>query len=85
MNVSWLLVLCLPANRELVSVVSEILMYVLIVVLQLWLIVVLVHCYKKTWDEHEEREEKKALKAQEAYDLKPFVFTLFYLLFLLFC
>ncbi|XP_037532670.1 sodium channel subunit beta-1 [Nematolebias whitei] len=54
------------ANREVVSVVSEILMYVLIVVLQLWLIMVLVYCYKKTWDEHEEREEKKALKAQEA-------------------
>uniref|UniRef100_A0A3Q3AFF2 Sodium channel regulatory subunit beta-3 n=1 Tax=Kryptolebias marmoratus TaxID=37003 RepID=A0A3Q3AFF2_KRYMA len=54
------------ANRELVSVVSEILMYVLIVVLQLWLIVVLVYCYRKIWDEHEAREEKKAQKAQEA-------------------
>uniref|UniRef100_A0A3Q3AFT0 Sodium channel regulatory subunit beta-3 n=1 Tax=Kryptolebias marmoratus TaxID=37003 RepID=A0A3Q3AFT0_KRYMA len=57
---------CPPANRELVSVVSEILMYVLIVVLQLWLIVVLVYCYRKIWDEHEAREEKKAQKAQEA-------------------
>ncbi|XP_013887981.1 sodium channel subunit beta-1 [Austrofundulus limnaeus] len=50
------------AKRELVSVVSEILMYVLIVVLQLWLIVVLVYCYRKIWDEHEAREEKKAQK-----------------------
>ncbi|KAG7216806.1 hypothetical protein INR49_001460 [Caranx melampygus] len=35
------------ANRELAAVISEIMMYVLIVVLQLWLIVVLVYCYKK--------------------------------------
>ncbi|XP_061573769.1 sodium channel subunit beta-1 [Cololabis saira] len=52
------------ANRELASVVSEIMMYVLVVVLQLWLIVVLVYCYNKTWDEHEAREARKALKNQ---------------------
>ncbi|XP_047453657.1 sodium channel subunit beta-1 [Mugil cephalus] len=54
------------ATRELTSVVSEIMMYVLIVLLQLWLILVLIYCYKKTWDEHEGRENRKALKAQEA-------------------
>ncbi|KAM9309180.1 sodium channel regulatory subunit beta-1 [Pholidichthys leucotaenia] len=54
------------ANRELTSVIAEIMMYVLIVVLQLWLIVVLVYCYKKTWNEHEAREARKALKAQTA-------------------
>uniref|UniRef100_UPI0037E9A89B sodium channel regulatory subunit beta-1 n=1 Tax=Semicossyphus pulcher TaxID=241346 RepID=UPI0037E9A89B len=52
------------ANRELTSVISEIMMYVLIVVLQLWLIVVLVYCYKKISEEHEAREARKALKAQ---------------------
>ncbi|XP_037642133.1 sodium channel subunit beta-1 isoform X1 [Sebastes umbrosus] len=52
------------ANRELTAVVAEILMYVLIVVLQLWLIVVLVYCYKKISEEHEAREARKALKAQ---------------------
>ncbi|KAM6910494.1 sodium channel regulatory subunit beta-1 [Xenentodon cancila] len=52
------------ANRELAAVISEIMMYVLIVVLQLWLIMVLIYCYKKTWDEHEAREARKALKAQ---------------------
>lgn len=52
------------ANRELTAVISEILMYVLIVVLQLWLIIVLVYCYKKISDEHEAREARKALKAQ---------------------
>ncbi|KAM3873026.1 sodium channel regulatory subunit beta-1 [Diretmus argenteus] len=52
------------ANRELTSVVSEIMMYVLIVVLQLWLIVVLVYCYKKISSEHEAREALNALKAQ---------------------
>ncbi|XP_071376452.1 sodium channel regulatory subunit beta-1 [Centroberyx affinis] len=52
------------ANRELTAVISEIMMYVLIVVLQLWLIVVLVYCYKKISAEHEEREARKALKAQ---------------------
>lgn len=52
------------ANRELTAVVSEIMMYVLIVVLQLWLIVVLVYCYKKISEEHEAREARKALKAQ---------------------
>lgn len=39
-------------------------MYVLIVVLQLWLIVILVYCYKKILKEHEEREAHKALKRQ---------------------
>lgn len=52
------------ANRELTSVISEIMMYVLIVVLQLWLIVVLVYCYKKISEEHEAREARNALKAQ---------------------
>uniref|UniRef100_A0A3Q2Q2T6 Sodium channel regulatory subunit beta-3 n=1 Tax=Fundulus heteroclitus TaxID=8078 RepID=A0A3Q2Q2T6_FUNHE len=52
------------ANRELTAVISEIVMYVLIVVLQLWLIVVMVHCYRKIWDEHEAREARRALKAQ---------------------
>ncbi|XP_060936956.1 sodium channel subunit beta-1 [Limanda limanda] len=52
------------ANRELTSVITEILMYVLIVVLQLWLIVVLVYCYKKITAEHEDREARKANKAQ---------------------
>lgn len=53
-----------PANRELTAVISEIMMYVLIVVLQLWLIVVLVYCYKKISEEHEAREARKAAKAQ---------------------
>ncbi|XP_014881931.1 sodium channel subunit beta-1, partial [Poecilia latipinna] len=52
------------ANRELTAVISEIVMYVLIVVLQLWLILVMVYCYKKIWDEHEAREAKKALEAE---------------------
>uniref|UniRef100_A0A8C6KS83 Sodium channel regulatory subunit beta-3 n=1 Tax=Nothobranchius furzeri TaxID=105023 RepID=A0A8C6KS83_NOTFU len=56
------------AKRGLVSVVAEIMMYVLIVVLQLWLIAVLVYCYKKIWNEHEDREAKKAQKAQEMKD-----------------
>uniref|UniRef100_A0A8C6T0J1 Sodium channel regulatory subunit beta-3 n=1 Tax=Neogobius melanostomus TaxID=47308 RepID=A0A8C6T0J1_9GOBI len=41
---------------------SEIMMFVLIVVLQLWLILVLVYCYKKISADHERREAKKALK-----------------------
>uniref|UniRef100_A0A4W5KN16 Sodium channel regulatory subunit beta-3 n=1 Tax=Hucho hucho TaxID=62062 RepID=A0A4W5KN16_9TELE len=53
------------ANRELLSVVSEIMMYVLIVVLQLWMIVVLIHCYNKIWAEHEARDARKALRAQK--------------------
>ncbi|XP_014325281.1 sodium channel subunit beta-1-like [Xiphophorus maculatus] len=52
------------ANRELTAVISEIVMYVLIVVLQLWLILVMVYCYKKIWNEHEAREAKKALEAE---------------------
>lgn len=40
-------------------------MYVLIVVLQLWMIVVLIHCYNKIWAEHEARDARKALRAQE--------------------
>ncbi|XP_004078463.1 sodium channel subunit beta-1 [Oryzias latipes] len=52
------------ASPELVAVVSEIMMYVLIVGLQLWLIAVLIYCYKKIWDEHERHEARKALRAQ---------------------
>uniref|UniRef100_A0A8D0C321 Sodium channel regulatory subunit beta-1 n=2 Tax=Salvator merianae TaxID=96440 RepID=A0A8D0C321_SALMN len=35
------------ANRELASIVSEIMMYVLIVVLTIWLVAEMVYCYKK--------------------------------------
>ncbi|XP_068179038.1 sodium channel subunit beta-1 [Antennarius striatus] len=52
------------ANRELTAVISEIMMYVLIVVLQLWLIVILIYCYKKISEENEARDARKALKAQ---------------------
>lgn len=52
------------ANRELISVISEIMMYVLIVTLQLWMIAVLIYCYKKIYAENEAREARKALKAQ---------------------
>lgn len=50
------------ANRELTAVISEIMMYVLIVFLQLWMIGVLVYCYKKIYAESEEREARKALR-----------------------
>lgn len=39
-------------------------MYVLIVVLQLWLAMVLIYCYKKISGEQEARDARKALKAQ---------------------
>ncbi|XP_056142683.1 sodium channel subunit beta-1 [Lampris incognitus] len=48
------------ANRELTAMISEIMMFVLIIVLQLWLIVVLVYCYKKISQEHEARDAHKA-------------------------
>lgn len=54
----------LTANPDLTTVISEIMMYVLIVALQLWLIAILVYCYKKTSNEHEDREARKALKIQ---------------------
>ncbi|XP_062841519.1 sodium channel subunit beta-1 isoform X2 [Trichomycterus rosablanca] len=50
------------ANRELTAVISEIMMYVLIVGLQLWMIGVLVYCYKKIYAENEAREARKALR-----------------------
>lgn len=52
------------ATPELTAVISEIMMYVLIVILQLWLIGILVYCYKKTAAEQEAREARRALKAQ---------------------
>ena len=60
---------CPTAQREMTAVVAEILMYVLIVVLQLWLILVLVYCYKKISAEQEAREARKALKNQTKYAL----------------
>lgn len=59
------LTVVVEANRELTAVVSEIMMFVLIVVLQLWLIVILVYCYNKISADHERREAKKALRAQQ--------------------
>ncbi|XP_010903662.1 sodium channel subunit beta-1 isoform X2 [Esox lucius] len=59
------LIVVAEANREMLSVVSEIMMYVLIVVLQLWMFVVLIYCYRKIWAEHEARDARKALKAQK--------------------
>ncbi|XP_037128889.1 sodium channel subunit beta-1 [Syngnathus acus] len=53
------------ANRELAAVVSEMVMYVLIVLLQLWLIVVVVYCYKKVSDDMDAREARRALKAHK--------------------
>lgn len=35
------------ANRDMASIVSEIMMYVLIVVLTIWLVAEMVYCYKK--------------------------------------
>uniref|UniRef100_A0A667WEH2 Sodium channel regulatory subunit beta-3 n=1 Tax=Myripristis murdjan TaxID=586833 RepID=A0A667WEH2_9TELE len=52
------------ASRELAAVISEIMMFVLIIGLQLWLIGILVYCYKKISAEHDAREARKALKAQ---------------------
>lgn len=52
------------ATPELTAVISEIMMYVLIVILQLWLVAILVYCYKKTAAEQEAREARRALKAQ---------------------
>ncbi|XP_057690947.1 sodium channel subunit beta-1-like [Corythoichthys intestinalis] len=50
------------ANRELAAVVSEMIMYALIVLLQLWLIVVVVYCYKKVSEDMDAREARRALK-----------------------
>ncbi|KPP56520.1 hypothetical protein Z043_125852, partial [Scleropages formosus] len=53
------------ANRELTAVISEIMMYVLIVILQLWMIGILVYCYKKITAEMEVREARQALQSQD--------------------
>uniref|UniRef100_A0A673M8N2 Sodium channel regulatory subunit beta-3 n=1 Tax=Sinocyclocheilus rhinocerous TaxID=307959 RepID=A0A673M8N2_9TELE len=47
------------ANPELTAVISEIMMYVLIAVLQLWMIGVLIYCYRKIYAENEAREARK--------------------------
>ncbi|XP_077576504.1 sodium channel regulatory subunit beta-1 [Stigmatopora nigra] len=50
------------ANRHLAVGVSEIIMCTLIVLLQLWLVVVLVYCYKKISHDTEARQARAALK-----------------------
>ncbi|XP_054636847.1 sodium channel subunit beta-1 [Dunckerocampus dactyliophorus] len=55
-------------SRETTAVISEMVMYVLIVILQLWLIAVVVYCYRKISDDmdaREAREARKALVAQQ--------------------
>ncbi|KAJ8332819.1 hypothetical protein SKAU_G00417150 [Synaphobranchus kaupii] len=49
-------------NRELTSVISEVMMYVVIVGLQLWMIGVVVYCYKKIWVEREAYAARRALR-----------------------
>ncbi|XP_023665087.1 sodium channel regulatory subunit beta-1 isoform X1 [Paramormyrops kingsleyae] len=60
------------AKREKTAVIGEIMMYVLIVGLQLWLIVVLIYCYRKVSAEREAYEARQALKAlkKQQADLK---------------
>ncbi|XP_064161000.1 sodium channel subunit beta-1 [Anguilla rostrata] len=58
------------ANRELTAVIAEIMMYVLIVVLQLWLIGVLIYCYKKIWEDREAFEARRALRHPKIPDSK---------------
>ncbi|KAL4657756.1 sodium channel subunit beta-1-like [Arapaima gigas] len=55
------------ANRELAAVISEIMMYVLIAVLQLWMIGILVFCYRKISAETEAREARQALQTQDLH------------------
>ncbi|XP_051720729.1 LOW QUALITY PROTEIN: sodium channel subunit beta-1 [Ctenopharyngodon idella] len=55
------------ANPELTAVISEIIMYVLIVVLQLWMIGVLIYCYRKIYAENEAREARKATRSQNKF------------------
>ncbi|KAK7158120.1 hypothetical protein R3I93_009350 [Phoxinus phoxinus] len=55
------------ANPELTTVISEIMMYVMIVVLQLWMIGVLIYCYKKIYAENEAREARKAARSQNKF------------------
>lgn len=52
------------ANPELTAVISEIMMYVLIIVLQLWMIGVLIYCYRKIYAENEAREARKAARSK---------------------
>lgn len=52
------------ANPELTAVISEIMVYVVITVLQLWMIGVLIYCYKKIYAENEAREARKAARSQ---------------------
>uniref|UniRef100_A0A672MAH5 Sodium channel subunit beta-1-like n=1 Tax=Sinocyclocheilus grahami TaxID=75366 RepID=A0A672MAH5_SINGR len=52
------------ANPELTAVISEIMMYVLIAVLQLWMIGVLIYCYRKIYAENEARETRKTARSQ---------------------
>ncbi|TUA69863.1 Sodium channel subunit beta-1 [Bagarius yarrelli] len=59
------LIVLAEANRELTAVISEIMMYIVIVVLQLWLIGVLVYCYRKIYAENEAREARKAQRAKK--------------------
>ncbi|XP_077454361.1 sodium channel regulatory subunit beta-1 [Stigmatopora argus] len=54
------------ANRHLAAVVSEMIMCTLIVLLQLWLVVVLVYCYKKISHDTEARQARAALKERTA-------------------
>ncbi|KAI5092500.1 sodium channel subunit beta-1 precursor [Silurus meridionalis] len=56
------LIVLAEEKPELTAVISEIMMYVTIVGLQLWLIAVLVYCYKKISAENEAREARKALR-----------------------
>ncbi|XP_026861194.2 sodium channel subunit beta-1 [Electrophorus electricus] len=53
------------AKRALTAVISEIMMYVVIVFLQLWIIGTLIYCYKKIYAENEAEVARKALAAQK--------------------
>ncbi|XP_060756999.1 sodium channel subunit beta-1 [Neoarius graeffei] len=52
------------AKRNVTALVSEIMMYIIIIVLQLWLIGVLIYCYKKIYAENEAREARNAQRTK---------------------
>ncbi|GAB1291920.1 Sodium channel subunit beta-1 [Apodemus speciosus] len=57
------------ANRDMASIVSEIMMYVLIVVLTIWLVAEMVYCYKKIAAATEAAAQENA--ARNTWPLRP--------------
>ena len=66
-----------PVNRAMASIVSEVMMYVSIIILQLWLLVEMIYCYRKISSDEEAQRDSRMMSVHTHTSSLLFWFHLF--------